>query len=68
MGQTFLDYVNSIRLRHICEDMVQTDLPLMDILDKHGFRNYKVFSKMFKDAYGMTPRQKRAEWNKEFTN
>lgn len=63
MGQTFLEYVNSVRLRHVYDDLMRTDLPLMEILDKHGFHNYKVFSKMFKNAYGMTPRQKRAEWN-----
>lgn len=63
MGQTYLEYVNSIRLGHICEDMMQTDLPLMDILEKHGFLNYKVFSRLFKETYGTTPRQKRAEWN-----
>lgn len=62
MGQTFLEYVNSVRLRHIYDDMMRTDLTLMEILDKHGFHNYKVFSKMFKDIYGMTPSQKRLEW------
>lgn len=65
MGQTFLEYVNSVRLRHIYDDMMRTDLTLMELLDKHGFHNYKVFSKMFKDVYGMTPRQKRSEWNKQ---
>lgn len=63
MGQTYLEYINSIRLKHICEDMVQTDLPLMDLLEKHGFLNYKVFSRLFKATYGATPHQKRAEWN-----
>lgn len=63
MGQTFLEYVNSVRLRHIYDDMIRTDLTLMELLDKHGFHNYKVFSKMFKEVYGMTPRQKRLEWN-----
>lgn len=62
MGQTFLEYVNSVRLRHIYDDMMRTDLTLMEILNKHGFHNYKVFSKMFKDIYGMTPSQKRLEW------
>lgn len=64
MGQTFLEYVNSVRLRHIYDDMLRTDLPLMEILDKHGFHNYKVFSRLFKETYGMTPRQKRAEYNR----
>lgn len=62
MGQTFLEYVNSVRLRHITDDIIRTDLPLMEILEKHGFYNYKVFSRLFKAAYGMTPRQKRREW------
>ncbi|MBD5540184.1 MAG: AraC family transcriptional regulator [Lachnospiraceae bacterium] len=65
MGQTFLEYVSSVRLRHITDDMIHTDLPLMEILERHGFHNYKVFSRLFKEAYGMTPRQKRGEWNQQ---
>lgn len=65
MGQTFLEYVNSVRLRHITDDMVRTDLPLLEILERHGFHNYKVFSRLFKAAYKMTPRQKRREWSRQ---
>lgn len=63
MGQTFSEYVNSVRLGHITDDMINTDLPLMEILERHGFHNYKVFSRLFKEAYGVTPRRKRAEWS-----
>lgn len=61
MGQTFLEYVNSVRLDYIYEDMIKTDLTLSEILEKHGFHNYKVFSRMFKKIYGTTPSQKRKD-------
>lgn len=61
MGQTFLEYVNSVRLRYIYEDMMKTDLTLSEILERHGFHNYKVFSRMFKEIYGTTPGKKRKE-------
>lgn len=61
MGQTFLEYVNSVRMRYIYEDMMKTDLPLSEILERHGFHNYKVFSRMFKEIYGTTPGRKRKE-------
>lgn len=63
-GQTFLEYLNSVRLQYICEDMMHTDLSLSEILYKHGFHNYKIFSRMFKEIYKMTPQQKRREWNR----
>lgn len=62
-GQTFLEYVNSVRLQYVCEDMMHTDLPLGEILEKHGFHNYKIFSKMFHKIYGVSPRQKRRSWS-----
>lgn len=65
MGQTFLEYVNSVRLRHITDDMIHTDLPVMEILERHGFHNYKIFSRLFKGAYGTTPHRKRTEWNRQ---
>jgi AraC-like DNA-binding protein len=37
------------------KDLVETDLPLKDILDRHGFTNYKLFRKMFNETFGCTP-------------
>ena len=31
--------------------------PVLEVLDKHGFTNYKLFSRMFKEVYGDTPRE-----------
>lgn len=63
MGMTFTEYLNSIRLRHIYEDVLSTDLPIQTILEKNGFTNYKLFMRMFRETYGGTPSQKRKDFH-----
>ena len=46
-----------VRLTHIYHDICSTDDPVMEILNRHGFTNYKLFSRMFKEMYGDTPRE-----------
>lgn len=55
MGFNFLKYVNMVRLSHIHQDLFLTQDSISDILERHGFTNYKLFYKMFKDSYGCTP-------------
>ena len=57
IGITFTQHVNHVRLSHIYHDICSTDEPVLEILDKHGFTNYKLFSRMFKELYGDTPRE-----------
>ena len=59
MGITFLEYVNSIRMKHIYEDIIKTDQTILEITEKNGFYNYKVFMRLFKATYGCTPLKKR---------
>lgn len=59
MGMTFLDYVNSIRLEHIARDLLDTDLSIQNLLEKHGFTNYKLFMKMYKNRFNCTPGEMR---------
>lgn len=59
MGVTFLEYVNQVRIDHIHEELLATDDSVTDILERNGFSNYKVFSRMFKTQFGMTPRELR---------
>lgn len=61
MGVTFLTYVNRIRLSHIHEELLSTDYTITEILEHHGFSNYHLFMKMFKETYGCTPLQKRKQ-------
>ncbi|WP_026506577.1 AraC family transcriptional regulator [Butyrivibrio sp. MC2013] len=55
MGITYTRYLNDLRLSKIRDDLVDTDLPLKEILEKHGFSNYKLFRKMFAETFGCTP-------------
>lgn len=55
MGVTFLEYVNLVRINHIHEELLATDDSITVILERNGFTNYKVFSRMFKEQFGMTP-------------
>ena len=66
MGMTFLDYVNSIRLEHIARDIVETDLSVQELLQLHGFTNYKLFMKMYKEQFNCTPGEMRKSENHRY--
>ncbi len=55
MGTTFLEYQNELRLSHIYQDLIATDDPVHIILERHGFTNYKLFRRMFRENFGDTP-------------
>lgn len=59
-GFTFMEYVNLVRLTHIHNDILHTDDNITIIQERHGFTNYKVFNRMFKEAYGCTPSKLRS--------
>ena len=58
---TFLEYLNMVRLEKIYVDLLNTNMPVKDIQEKHGFYNDKVFRRMFKEVYGCTPREARKQ-------
>lgn len=64
-GITLLEYVNLIRLNHIYTDLISTQDSVTDILERNGFTNYKVFSRMFKEHYGNTPSALRESFQKK---
>lgn len=55
MGISFLQYLNEIRVSHIYYDLLHTDLSILDIIEKNGFTNQKLFNSTFKKIYGCTP-------------
>ena len=65
IGIPFTQHVNHVRLTHIYHDICSTDEPVLEVLDKHGFTNYKLFSRMFKEVYGDTPREIRRRAREE---
>ena len=56
-GMTYLNYLNEYRLSKIYHDLIVTDLPLSQLLEIHGFTNYKVFSRLFKERFQTTPKK-----------
>ena len=57
LGLTFSQHMNRVRIAHFYHDLVTEDAPVMELLEKHGLTNYKLFSRMFKEIYGYTPRE-----------
>ena len=61
MGINFTRHVNQVRISHIHHELVSTEDPIMEIIDRNGFTNYKLFHKLFREIYGCTPREARQE-------
>lgn len=59
VGQTYLEYLNEVRLTYIYQDLLHTKKTLNEILETHGFTNYKLFRRVFRDKFGCTPGQLR---------
>ena len=59
-GQTFLEYLNSVRTMHLYEDLKNTDDSITVLMEKNGISNYKVFMRTFKKLYGDTPQKIRS--------
>ena len=62
IGIPFYQHLSRVRIAHIYHDLMTTDTPVMELLDLHGFGNYKLFARMFRELYGMTPREIRKAW------
>lgn len=59
-GFTLMEYINLVRITHIHSDILNTDDSITSIQERHGFTNYKVFNRMFKESYGCTPSKLRS--------
>lgn len=59
-NQTFLQYINTVRMVHFYYDLLHTDETIAALLEKNGITNYKVFIRMFREAYGSSPQKIRA--------
>lgn len=55
MGITYARHVNLVRLVHIYDDILETQDNITVIAEKHGFTNYRMFVRMFREIYGCTP-------------
>lgn len=60
IGCTFTEYVNEIRLNHVINDLILTELSITKIALDNGFPNLGAFNRVFKAKFDDTP----ANWRK----
>ena len=62
----FRDYLNKVRIAEAQRLLVNTDSTIVDIAANCGFNDQSYFTKVFKKATGMTPRQYRSRSTAHF--
>ena len=60
-GMSFREYLRQKTLAFELKEVRDTDRGLLDIALDYGFSSHEAFSRSFKEAYGITPSQFRAE-------
>jgi AraC-like DNA-binding protein len=58
-GQTFHTYLSRVRISHVEEYLVTSDLSITDIAYKCGFSSLKTFNRLFKTYTGLSPSEYR---------
>ena len=56
---TFFSYVNQLRIKHACELLNTTDIPLEAIAQESGFNSKSSFYRIFKNLKSCTPNEYR---------
>lgn len=65
-GITLHQYVIAYRIKFAKKLLECTDKPIADIADELGFTDASYFTKLFKAQFGITPKQYRNEFDKNF--
>jgi AraC-like DNA-binding protein len=55
MGITFIDYLNKVRLSHVCQLLISTDLSVGQIALQAGFENISTLNRLFQQKLQTTP-------------
>lgn len=61
LGMTPNEYVQFIRLKVAESLLIESDIPISDVVVRTGFRSHSYFSACFKKQYGVTPGQYRTK-------
>ena len=56
-GKTPIEFIRTIRLKRAAQYLLQSQLYVSEIAYQVGFNSPKLFSRQFKEAFGMTPRE-----------
>lgn len=59
IGQSPQEYLMQVRLKHATQQLLSTELSIQEIAAQIGYDNAFTFSRMFKNAYGISPTEYR---------
>ncbi|PWV99445.1 AraC-like DNA-binding protein [Paenibacillus cellulosilyticus] len=59
LGVTFIKIVQEVKLSRACSILENTNIPIARLAQEVGFSNINVFYDLFKEHYGLTPREYR---------
>ena len=62
IGVNFLTYLTNIRMEQARKLLLSTSLPIAEVSEQCGYSDYRVFTKAFKKAEGVTPSQYRRDF------
>ncbi len=62
-GQTFIDYLNQVRVGHAKELLQKSEKKMYQIALLSGYNNVRYFFRVFKKIEGMTPDEYRKKWD-----
>lgn len=62
IGVGFLTYLTGIRMERAKKLLLSTSLSVADVAEQSGYGDYRVFTKVFKKAEGVTPSQYRRDF------
>lgn len=62
IGVNFLTYLTGIRMEHAKKLLLSTPLSIAEVAEQSGYGDYRVFTKVFKKAAGVTPSQYRRDF------
>lgn len=57
VGVTFDQYVNSLRISHACQLLIDSDLSVLEMCHRSGFNNLSNFNRRFLQEKTMSPRR-----------
>lgn len=57
LGISFSEHVNRVRISHFHHALVTDDAPIMELMERNGLTDYKLFIRRFKEIYGASPRE-----------
>ena len=65
IGVGFLAYLTNIRMEKAKKLLLATSLSIAEVAEQSGYGDYRVFTKVFKKAEGITPSQYRRDFLEE---